>query len=123
MLALSPSEVGMGTPYEFCVGVCYKGGFGSVGITAGVFARMTHWCVHGAIRIWVGAVGMDEVWFVVVGVGVMFSAVVPIFLIIVVMPLYDFLRMFGFLILSYVLRGLLLLLVVLLCPLVFHLEL
>ena len=66
---------------------------------------------------------MDEVWFVVVGVGVMFSAVVPIFLIIVVMPLYDFLRMFGFLILSYVLHGLLLLLVVLLCPLVFHLEL
>ena len=37
------------------------------------------WCVRGAKRISVGAVGVDKFWCVVVSVGVMFSAVVPKF--------------------------------------------
>ena len=77
MLAHSLSEVGMVTPFERCVSVCSKVSFGSVGIMPGVFAHVTCWYVHGAICIWFGAVGVEKVWFVVVGVGVMLSAVVP----------------------------------------------
>ena len=44
----------------------------------GVFARVTRWCVHGAVRIWDGAVGVDKVWLAFVGVGAMLYAVVPI---------------------------------------------
>ena len=51
ILAHSPSEVGMVTPSECCVSVCYKGGFGSVGIMPGVFTQVTCWCVHGSICI------------------------------------------------------------------------
>ena len=47
----SPSEVGMVIPYECCVDVCSKVGVGSLGILPDVFARMTLWCVHGAIHI------------------------------------------------------------------------
>ena len=77
VLARSPYEVSMVKPSEFCVGVCSEGGVSSVGIIPDVFVHMTHWCVCGAMSIWVGAVGVDEVLFLVVGVGVMFSAVVP----------------------------------------------
>ena len=48
---------------------------------------------------------MDEVWFLVVGVGVIFSALVPIFFLIVVRPLHGVLENFGSLFLSYVLHG------------------
>ena len=65
-----------------------------------MFARVTCWCMHGANCIYVGAVGMDEVWFVVVGVGVILSAVVPIFLLIFVRPLYVILKMFGYIVLT-----------------------
>ena len=51
MLARSPSEVGMVTPSECCVGVCSKGGFGYVGIMSGMFTHVMRACVHGAIRI------------------------------------------------------------------------
>ena len=77
MLSRLTYKVGMVTPSECCVGVCSKGGVFSVGIMPCVCSRMTHWCVRGAISIWVGTVDVDEVWFVVVGVGIMFCAVVP----------------------------------------------
>ena len=80
VLARANSEVGIVTLSECSVGVCFERGLGSVGIMPGVFARVTRWCVRGARRIWVGALGMDKFWFLVVGVGVMFSTVVPIFL-------------------------------------------
>ena len=123
VLARSLSEVSMVTPSECCAGVCSKGGVGSVDILPGVFARMMRWCVSGSIRIWVGAVGVDEVWFVAVGVGVMFSAVVPICLIVFVINLHGILAMFVFLFLSSLLHGSLLLLLMLLCPSVFQLAL
>ena len=53
---------------------------------------------------------MDEVWFVVVDVGVMFSVVVLIFLLMIVIPLYGVLEMFGSILLSFLLHRLVLLL-------------
>ena len=79
MLERLPSEVGMVTPSECFVGTCSEGSVSVVGIMPGVFARVTCWCLHGAVHIWDGAVGVDEVWFVVAVVGAMFSAVVPIY--------------------------------------------
>ena len=78
MLARSPSEVGMWKLSEGCFSVWYDGSVDFIGIIPDMFARVTYWCVPGAKRICVGAVGMDEVWFVVVGVSVMFSAMVTI---------------------------------------------
>ena len=46
-----PSKVGIVTSSECCAGVCYKGGVGSVGKITGVFDRVTHWCLRGAIHI------------------------------------------------------------------------
>ena len=43
-----------------------------------VFARVTRCCARGAKHICIGAVGINKVLFVVVGVDVMFSAVVYI---------------------------------------------
>ena len=51
VLVRSPSKVGMVTPSQLCIGVCSKGGVGSVGIMPGVFARVAHWCVSGTRRI------------------------------------------------------------------------
>ena len=48
---------------------------------------------------------MEDFWFVVVGVGVMFSAVVPNFLLIVISLLHGVLEIFGYLIISSVLNG------------------
>ena len=79
VLVHSPSEVGMVTPSEGCVSGWSVGGFGSAGIMTGVFDLVMRWCVHGAKRICVDAVGVDEVWFGFVGVGVILYAVVPIF--------------------------------------------
>ena len=77
VLERSLSEDGMVTPYECFVGACYVVGVGAVGIILGVFSRVTRWCVCGAVRIWYGAVGVNDVWLVVVGDGAMFSVVVP----------------------------------------------
>ena len=77
MLVRSPSEVSTVKPSESCVSGWSGGGVGSTGIMPGLFALVTRWYVHGAKCICVGAVGVDEVWFVVVGVGVIFSVVVP----------------------------------------------
>ena len=79
LLACSPSEVGMVTPSEGCVSGWSDGGVGSTGMMPGVFAIVTRWCVHGTKRICVGAVCVDEIWVVFVGVGVTFSALAPIF--------------------------------------------
>ena len=79
MLELSPSEVGMVIPYECFVGALPDRGVSVVVIMPGAFACVTRWCVHGAMRIWDGVVGVDDVWLVVVGVGLMFSAAVPTF--------------------------------------------
>ena len=66
---------------------------------------------------------MDKVWFVVVSVSVMFSTVVPIFLLIVVRPIHVVLEMFGSLLLSSILHGRVLLILFLLCPSEFQLVL
>ena len=63
----------------------------------GVFDCVTRWCVHGAVHIWYGTVGVDKVWLGVVGVGAMFSALLMLFLKVVVMIIYGVLGMFGFL--------------------------
>ena len=47
MLALSPSEVGMVTPYEGCVSVWSDRGANYLGIMPGVLARVAHCCVRG----------------------------------------------------------------------------
>ena len=99
VLARSPYEVSMVKPSEFCAGVCSEGGVSSVGIIPDVFVHMTHWCVCGAMSIWVGAVGADEVLFVVVGVGVIFQHWHQIVLLIVVRPLHGVLERFGSLLL------------------------
>ena len=78
MLALSPSKVGTVTPYEGCVSGWSVGGVGSAEIIPGVFSLVTCWCMRESKRICVGDVGMDEVWVVVVGVGIYFSALVTI---------------------------------------------
>ena len=70
-----PSEVGMVTPSEDFFNVMFSVGVGSNGIIPGVFAIVTHWCVHGAKRMCVGAVGFDDVWIVCVGVDGTWSAV------------------------------------------------
>ena len=51
MLARSPYEVGMMTPYEVCVSVWYNVGVGSTGIVTGVFSLLMRLCVCGAKRI------------------------------------------------------------------------
>ena len=79
VLARSTSEVGIVTPYECFAGACSEGVFGVVVIVPGVFARLTCCYVRGAVRIWDGTVGVDDVWLVVVSVGAIFSAVVPFF--------------------------------------------
>ena len=66
---------------------------------------------------------MDEVLFVVVGVGVMFFAVVPIFLLVFVMTIHEVLEMLGSLILSSVFQGLVLLLFLLWYPSMFQFAL
>ena len=53
-----------------------SGGVGSIGSMPGVFYLVTHWCVCGSKRIFVGAVGVDDVWVVFFGVGVTLSPVV-----------------------------------------------
>ena len=73
----SSSEVGMVTPYEVCVNGMLFGVVVSTGITPGVFALVTRWYVPVSKHICVGAVGVDEVWVVFVGVDVTLSAVVP----------------------------------------------
>ena len=76
MQARSPSEVGMVTPSDFfSVPVLKRCRFRL--IMPSVFARVMRWCVCGAVRIWDGDVVVYEVWLGVVGVGVMFSIVVP----------------------------------------------
>ena len=72
MLARSPSEVRMVKTSEYCVSGWSGGGFGSAVIMRGVFALVTRCCERRDIRIYIGAVGVDEVWVLVVGVGVMF---------------------------------------------------
>ena len=62
----------------------------------GVFAHVKLWCVRGDVRIWDGAVGVDEVWLIFVGVGAMFYLAVQIILLVVVMLLHGVLGMFGF---------------------------
>ena len=104
VLERSPSEVGMETPSEDCVSSWSDGGVGSAGIMPSLFALVTRWCVRGAKSIYVGAVGVDEVWVVVVGVGVIFSALAPFFWLIVVRSLHVVLEKFIFLILSSVLH-------------------
>ena len=58
VLVLSPSEVGMVTPYECYVGTCSEGGVNVVGIMSGVFARVPRWCGRGtflsvmALLVW-----------------------------------------------------------------------
>ena len=42
-----------------------------------MFDLVTRWRVRGSKRICVGAVGVDDVWVVFVGVDVTLSAVVP----------------------------------------------
>ena len=53
-----------------------SGGVGSIGSMPGVFDLVTHWCMCGSKRIFVGAVGVDDVWVVFVSVDVYLSAVV-----------------------------------------------
>ena len=77
MMARSPSEVSMVKISEGCVIGWSGGGVGYAGIVPGAFALVTRWYVRGAKRICVGAIGMDEVWVVVVDVGIIFSALVP----------------------------------------------
>ena len=79
VLARSLSEVVMVIPSEGCVSVWSDGGVVSVRIMPIVFACVMRWYVCGNKHIRVGAVGVMEVWFVFVGVGLMFSTVVPIF--------------------------------------------
>ena len=75
VLGQSPSEFGMVTPSEGCVNGMVSGGVVSTGIIPGVFALVTSWCVRGAKSICVGAVGVDDVWVVCVGVDVTWYAV------------------------------------------------
>ena len=77
VLGRLPSGVGMVTPSEWCVNGMLSGGVGSSGIIPSVFALVMHWCVHGAKRICVDAVGVDDVWVLCVGVAETFSAVSP----------------------------------------------
>ena len=76
MLAHSPSEVRMVTPYEGSVNSFYSGGVGSTVIMTGIFSPVMCCSVRGANHICVGVVDVDEVWVVFVGVGVTFSAAV-----------------------------------------------
>ena len=70
----------MVTPSEGCVNGMVSGGVGSTGIIPGVFDLVTSWCVRGAKRICVGAVGVDDVWVVCVGVdGTCFAVAQNIF--------------------------------------------
>ena len=61
--------------------------------------------MHGTERICVGAVCVDEVWVVFVGVGVTFSALTPIFLPISVRYLHDIFERFYSSLLFYLLHG------------------
>ena len=79
MLEHLPYEFGMVTPSECCVSIFSEEGDVFVGIMSGVFSHVTRWYLRGAIRILVAAVGVDEVLFVVVDVGVTFCAVLPFF--------------------------------------------
>ena len=62
-----------------------------------MFALLKCWCVHGAKHICVGAVGVDNVLVVCVGVAGTWSAVPPIFFLIIVMLPHGALGMFDFL--------------------------
>ena len=62
-----------------------------------MLSRVMRWCVRVTVRIWDVTVGMEEVWFLVVGVGKMLSVVVPIFLLIVLMILHGVLGRLVFL--------------------------
>ena len=75
VLARSPSEVGMVTPSGCFVRTCSEGSVGFVGIIPGAFACVMSWCVCSVVR---GAVGVEKLWFLVVGVGAMLYAVVTI---------------------------------------------
>ena len=75
------------------------------GIIPGVFALVTRWCVHGTKRICVGAVCVDEIWVVFVGVGVIFMYWYQFILLIGVRPLHGVLDRFYSLFLSSVLHG------------------
>ena len=63
----------------------------------GVLSRVMRWCVRVTVRIWDVTVGMEEVWFLIFGVGEMLSVVVPIFLLIVLMILHGVLGRLVFL--------------------------
>ena len=63
----------------------------------GVLSRVMRWCVHVTVHIWDVTVGMEEVWFLVVGVGKMLSVVVPIFLLFVLIILHGVLGRLVFL--------------------------
>ena len=69
----------MVTPSECFFSSCSEKGVGVGLMMPGVFARLTRWCLRSAVCIWDDAVGVDEFWLVVVGLGVMFSVVVLIF--------------------------------------------
>ena len=89
-----PSEVGMVTPSEDCVNGMFSVGVGSTSIMPGMFVIVTCWCVRGAKRICIGAVGVDYVWVVYVGIDGTWYAVAPIFLLICVRLPHGILGMF-----------------------------
>ena len=95
----------MVTTSEGCVSGWSVIGVVSAGIMPGVFALLTRWCVHGDKRICVDAVGVDDVWFVFVGVGVIFLHWYRFVLLIFVRPLYGFLERFSSIVLYSVLYG------------------
>ena len=77
VLVLSPYQFGTVTPYEGFVGALSEEGVGVIGILPGIFACLTRWCVRDAVHVLDGAVGVVNIWLVVVDVIAMFSAVAP----------------------------------------------
>ena len=77
VLGHSSSKVGMVTPSEGCVNGMFSGGVGSTGIVPGIFSLLKCWCVRGYKRFCVGAVVVDDVWVLFVGVAGPWSAVAP----------------------------------------------
>ena len=67
----------MVAPSEVCFNGMFYGDVVSAGIIPGVFALVTCRCVRGANHICVGALGVDVVWVVCVGVAGTWSAVSP----------------------------------------------
>ena len=67
----------MVTPSEgFVVGMLF-GGFVKTGFIPNVFALVMRWCVRGAKLVFVGAVGVDEIWVICVRVDGTWSTVSP----------------------------------------------